>query len=361
LNAKDFNVADIAELAGVSRATVSRVLNGSMVVKPKTAEHIRQTMDRMGYVRPLVRPGPKPKLGSSRRPRLGSIALVTIGSSRQVFLDPIMAILVEELQSACRKRQLNLILDQMISEDQVPLCVLSRQIDGAILMEFGPIENLRGCISKMASLVPSVHLFAPGHPVEKIDHVTVNDVAIGSLAYQSLSTKGCRTFWVIHHRDYFHEALIVRGRALLDRAGQAGCITRTWVRSMSAGSARRFWPEPVTDFSSLREVAEACLEEEGPVGIFMTLEQGAKELAELLETHKLLSDKKVRMVIAGNHPSLLSGLPQMVQIIDLDFPELIHTALDRLLYRAKHLPNHNLTFLVPPHFTGQAATSEIRA
>ena len=155
-----------------------------MVVKPKTAELIRQTMDRLGYVRPMIRPGPKPKMGSSRRPRLGSIALVTTGSSsRQVFQDPIMAILVEELQSDCRKRQLNLILDQMISPDQVPLSVLSRQIDGAILMEFGPSENLRACISRMASLVPSVHLFAPGHPVEKIDHVTVNDVAIGNLAF----------------------------------------------------------------------------------------------------------------------------------------------------------------------------------
>jgi hypothetical protein len=127
---------------------------------------------------------------------------------------------------------------------------------------------------------------------------------------------------------------------------------------MAVGSTRRYWPEPVTDFSNLSEVAEACLAEEGPVGIFMTLEQGAKELAELLERHKLLSDGKVRMVIAGNHPSLISGLPEMVQVIDLDFPELIHTALDRLLYRAKHLPTHNLTFLVPPHFTAQSVAAE---
>ena len=96
MSTKDFKVADIADLAGVSRATVSRVLNGSTVVKSKTAELIRETMDRLGYVRPVIRPGPKPKLGSSRRPRLGSIALVTIGSSRQVFQDPIMAILVEQ-------------------------------------------------------------------------------------------------------------------------------------------------------------------------------------------------------------------------------------------------------------------------
>jgi DNA-binding LacI/PurR family transcriptional regulator len=269
-----------------------------------------------------------------------------------------MAILVEELQNACRKRQLNLILDQMISPEQVPLSVLSRQIDGAILMEFGPTQNLRACISRMAGLVPSVHLFAPGHPVEKIDHVTVNDVAIGSLAFELLAEAKCRCFWVVHHRDYFHEALIVRGRAMLDRAGRAGCEARTWARPVVQGSAHQFWPEPVTEFSDLSEVAEACRTAEGPVGIFMTLEQGATELAAHLEKDHLLTEDKVKMVIAGNHPSLISGLPEKVQVIDLDFSELIHTALDRLLYRAKHLPSHTLTFLVPPRLSSQKSIKE---
>ena len=269
-----------------------------------------------------------------------------------MFQDPIMAILVEELQSACRKRQLNMILDQMTSPEQIPLCVQSRQVDGAILMGFGPTHDLRACIAKMASLLPAVHLFAPGHPVEKIDHVTVNDVAIGGLAFQSLSSFGCRSFWVVHSRDFFHEALIVRGRAMLDRAGQAGCTTQTWAWPMANSSSGKFWPQPVIDFSRLSEVADACAtSQDKPIGIFMTLEQGASELAELLERKKLLTEGKVRLVVAGNHPSLITGLPDTVQVIDLDFPELIHTALDRLLYRAKHLPTRNLTFLVPPHFS----------
>jgi DNA-binding LacI/PurR family transcriptional regulator len=188
--------------------------------------------------------------------------------------------------------------------------------------------------------------------VEKIDHVTVNDVAIGGLAFQSLSSFGCRSFWVVHSRDFFHEALIVRGRAMLDRAGQAGCTTQTWAWPMANSSSGKFWPQPVIDFSQLSEVADACAtSQDKPIGIFMTLEQGASELAELLERKKLLTEGKVRLVVAGNHPSLITGLPDTVQVIDLDFPELIHTALDRLLYRAKHLPTRNLTFLVPPHFS----------
>ena len=84
----------------------------------------------------------------------------------------------------------------------------------------------------------------------------------------------------------------------------------------------------------------------------------ASELAAHLEKNHLLTEDKVKMVIAGNHPSLISGLPEKVQVIDLDFSELIHTALDRLLYRAKHLPSHTLTFLVPPRLSIQKPIKE---
>lgn len=40
---------DIARVAGVSTATVSRVLNGSPQVKPETAAHVRQIIQRMKY------------------------------------------------------------------------------------------------------------------------------------------------------------------------------------------------------------------------------------------------------------------------------------------------------------------------
>jgi len=362
LTSNEIKLADIAKTAGVSRATVSRVLNGSMAVKGKTAQLVRQTMDRMGYVRPLVRPGPKPRLGSSNKPRLGSIALVTIGSSRHVFENPTMAILIEELQKACRKKQLNLILDQMTSPEQIPLCVQSRQVDGAILMDFGPARNSPDCIAKMANLVPSVHLFAPGHPVEKIDHVTVNDVAVGALAFQVLQQAGCRSFHVLHWRDYFHESPIVRGRAFLDRAVLGGRPAQAWLQQSPKPAARSFWQGPAVEFPDLSSlVKDLNQSEDGPQGLFLTLEDRAEELVRLLEEKKLLSQGKVVLVVAGNAVSLSTGFSSLVRRIDLDFPELIHTAVERLLYRAKHMPSRTLTFLVLPRLVLAPAAGSVIA
>jgi LacI family transcriptional regulator len=43
-------ISDVARESGVSHATVSRVLNGDVHVKPKTRERVQQAMERLGYV-----------------------------------------------------------------------------------------------------------------------------------------------------------------------------------------------------------------------------------------------------------------------------------------------------------------------
>lgn len=48
-NKKSVTIADIAKKTGVCRATVSRVLNHSHLVAPRTAEKIRQAIYEMGY------------------------------------------------------------------------------------------------------------------------------------------------------------------------------------------------------------------------------------------------------------------------------------------------------------------------
>ena len=43
------NIYDVSQMAGVSIATVSRVLNGSPKVSEKTKEKVIRVMEEMGY------------------------------------------------------------------------------------------------------------------------------------------------------------------------------------------------------------------------------------------------------------------------------------------------------------------------
>lgn len=46
---KNITIYDVAREAGVSLATVSRVINGSSVVKPKTRDHVLETIQRLDF------------------------------------------------------------------------------------------------------------------------------------------------------------------------------------------------------------------------------------------------------------------------------------------------------------------------
>ena len=345
-------LSDVAREAGVSRATVSRVINSIPSVDAETVASVRATMDRIGYVRPAVRPGPKPRITHPLRLRAGAIALIAIGGSRNLLQEPTMAQVVEEIQGACRKRQLNLLLDQMDSPDQIPLCVQTRQVDGALIMVSGRPANLRACIRKLAGLIPSVHFFAPGHPVAGVDHVSVNDVAIGSLAYHTLKDAGCKSFASVTLRDEFHEALMVRGRAFTDRAAADDFPSHHFVSPFGVGDPGRFWPSPLTLCNDPDSMAAAIRDQlPAPVGVFVTLETFARPAHEALERLGLLSSAAAHMIVAGSTPAYISGLKPAPRLISLDFPEIISIAIERLIHRAVHSPTGALTFLIPPRLS----------
>lgn len=344
----DLNIGDIATEAGVSRATVSRVMNASPLVKAKTTARVRAAIDRLGYVRPNVRPGPKPRIAHPLRLRSGSIALISIGGSGALFQEPIMAALVEQIQSTCRARQLNLLLDQMTSPDQVPLCVETRQVDAAILIVSGRPANRRECITKLAELIPSIHIFAPGHPIFSVDHVTVNDVAVGDLAFRTVKDSGCQSMALVNASPFFLEALYVRGRAFTDRAQLESIPTHVFASKNLYSDPSSFWPQPLSVFEDFKAVATAIRSMPKPVGVFLTLESPAPQLHEALREEGLLDDGSVKLVIAGTTPFFVSELRPAPTLIDLSFPEVINVAVDRLIHRAQSMPAQILTFLVPP-------------
>ena len=71
-----YTIDDVAKLAGVSRATVSRVLNGSAAVSPETAEAVRRAVADTGYVPNLIAGGL-----ASNRSRLVAAMVPSIATS----------------------------------------------------------------------------------------------------------------------------------------------------------------------------------------------------------------------------------------------------------------------------------------
>lgn len=107
---KTLNIKRIAELAGVSKATVSRVLNDYPHISPELRDRVLKVIDETGYSRnPIAR-----MLTANRSNMIG---LVIPTGAKFVFSDPYFPKLTEGISRAANQHNLTLSLFLFHSED----------------------------------------------------------------------------------------------------------------------------------------------------------------------------------------------------------------------------------------------------
>lgn len=102
---------NVAELAGVSRSTASRVVNGKAGVREDVRRRVRQVIEETGY-----RPNLAARALASNRS--GVISLVVPHASSTLFTDPYFPRLTQGITQACNKHDLSLSLFLFHSEDE---------------------------------------------------------------------------------------------------------------------------------------------------------------------------------------------------------------------------------------------------
>lgn len=122
--AKTPTLADVAALAGVSTATVSRVINGSAHVSHPTRTQVERAIDRLGYTRD--RGGPRGR----------SIAVVIREDDNRVFTDDAFARMLGGVRRELGEdRELVvLVIGRTGHRSTVPRYLLGGQADGILLV-----------------------------------------------------------------------------------------------------------------------------------------------------------------------------------------------------------------------------------
>lgn len=123
-------IRQIATLAGVSRSTVSRVINDHPNVSPETREHVLQIVTETGF-----RPDPIARSLSSRR--AGIIGLVIPLAIQSLFEDPFFPRLMQGIAQGCNTHDyiLSLFLLHTLEEEAKLYPRISRRqlLDGVIV------------------------------------------------------------------------------------------------------------------------------------------------------------------------------------------------------------------------------------
>ncbi|GAA3994994.1 LacI family DNA-binding transcriptional regulator [Streptomyces marokkonensis] len=194
MNRQAPTLEDVAREAGVSRATVSRVVNGVRNVDPSIQDLVRSAIERTGYT-------PNRAARALVTRRTGAVALIVSGAgdafAGRVFADPFFGRVVGGVVGYLRARSTQPVLlfaESETARKQVVDYVGQGSTDGALVVSVQPDDPLPDML--LSARVPTV-LFARPTRATQVSCVDLDHWAGGRLAGQHLLARGCRRIAVI--------------------------------------------------------------------------------------------------------------------------------------------------------------------
>jgi DNA-binding LacI/PurR family transcriptional regulator len=188
---------DVAREAGVSRATVSRVINGIRNVDPAIQDVVRSAIERTGYI-------PNSAARSLVTRRAETIALVVSGAgdgdseaerttfATRVFSDPFFGRVVSGVIGSLRPRSVHPVLmfaESDTARRQVLAYLRQGRADGALIVSTHARDPLPALLA--AENLPCVLFARPAVPAP-VSYVDLAHQDGGRLAAEHLLARGCR-------------------------------------------------------------------------------------------------------------------------------------------------------------------------
>lgn len=175
-------IEQVAAAAGVSRSTVSRVVNGSNAVSPAALAAVKGAIERLAYV-----PNRAARSLASRQTH--AIALVVPEDVSQFFGDPYFASIVTGISRRLSESDylLNLIIASDDPRNKTASFVRGGAVDGALVASQHAGD---GFIEAIAAAVPLVFGGRPARWSDTHHFVDVDNVAGARVATQHLIERG---------------------------------------------------------------------------------------------------------------------------------------------------------------------------
>ena len=331
-------MVEVAERAGVSQTTVSRVVNGDGRVAECTAAVVRGAMAELGYEpRPRRRSGAK--AGFSGGEVLGLLML-------DDSMDTHPSLALAKLRGVVRAAK----------EAGVPVCVARLGADGECPAEL-LAPNVRGVLlwgnheppSSVASeLARRPHLWISSHRGSAQTAVLEGNEQAGRLAAEHLLDIGCRHPAILHcfpenHRlqarvDGFRYACHLRGceaRVLAQPTGDGHAATLR-ISGLPGGAALGSLGGMAVsrEVPGLVDQLAGC--EPRPDGLFLPDDQLVPATCTALKRNGLTPQSDVTIVGCGNEWAYLNALVPRPATIDLAPEATGRLAVELLLRRVRH-------------------------
>jgi DNA-binding LacI/PurR family transcriptional regulator len=332
------SIIDVANLAGVSKSTVSRVINHSAKVAPDVVRAVESAMRQINYAPPLRRRGPKPM--SRRGIHSGNIALLLMGvNASDLYRLPVFPHLLHGVERGLAEKGLNLILANLGKGEELPAVLSSGRADGLLL--WGKWDAMPDPVREKLRQIPTVWIVREHSDSQgEFDHVFYDNLAVGRLAARHLGRRGHRSMAFINALPH-HSAFIERGREFIAAAEDAGLQAHSFVREVDGHNS---------DYSISQDLVDRMLRiQPRPTGLFVPTDTQLAGVYHALEERGMRPMEDVEIISCDNERQFLSRLTPRPVTININLELVGRRGVSQLLWRMRHPELKNrISVLVEP-------------
>lgn len=343
------SVVQIASRAGVSIATVSRVLNNSRRVNPKLVDQVHRAMQELNFT-----PSQIVRRSAARRleEQTSTIAILSLGQQyRGWFEVPVMAAVVAEITRVANNQHIGTLMSEMPDPRELSPVIRRQNIQGAIA--FIDSNLPAGAVEHLSHHLPVVRVMGGQFSRLEVDHVSADNSAIGSLAGKTLLEAGCRELAYVALRPGW-DFIKLRGQGFASAVVAAGLRPGAFIEGEFPNADCIYG----ADFRSARDTAALVdqLEEkirnrsqkDLPLGLFISRDEETVFIQSRLAARGIRPDVDVKIVSCDNEQVRLAALHPRPVSIDLNAAQIANHAVNRLIERIKRPAEAPVRILVAP-------------
>jgi DNA-binding LacI/PurR family transcriptional regulator len=325
------SIVRVAKRAGVSIATVSRVINDFQNVRAETAQQVRAAMLEIGYTPTRSKRSPRSTLRRLNPPcfRTGRLAILTLGGFQHWLGLPVMASVVAGITRAAQGLEVRPVLDEMPDPALLSPVIRRREVDGAIV--FVATEEGLSKLNQLRQHLPVVWVMGGDDGAVDVDHVSPDNLRIGHLAYEYLAAKGCDRLAFITDSAGWH-IMRTRASAFANAALHEGRIVTSFV--VGGGRSLEPYGRRVRSADTLEKLIDRFVELKPlPTGLFVPTDLLATKVYPMLTERGIRPQHDVQIVSCDNEVERLATLNPRPPSIDIGGEEIGRCAVRQLFQR----------------------------
>jgi LacI family transcriptional regulator len=318
------SITSVSKVAGVSIATVSRVLNGHPHVAEATVRSVQEAMKKVGYI---------PREAGSRATNsggTGNIAVLFPDVNQEALRTTLSGQLLQGIVEALRQNGVTMVVTCSPPDRSIPACIEQRKVDGVIIRG----SRVTFELASLVKSIPCVWVFEAGYQSNfDVDMILEDNAAIGSMAANWLVKRGYKSLVVLDPIPQ-HPSFRVRKLFFGDAAAQLGVSVKTF---------------NVTGDDLSEQVDQILQMRDRPLGIFMP--GGDDQIVHAyrqMQSRGLELCRDFELICCNNDQHRLAALDPRLPNIDIQ-PELIgRCAVDALVWRLHHPDEERRRMVVSP-------------